>query len=62
MSLAVRTRFYNVLKDFIHHDDDQVRIFASSILGILAQVCRLLSGFVFTDVFVFLCNLHYIFE
>ncbi|XP_052734790.1 protein ILITYHIA [Vigna angularis] len=37
VSLAVRTRFYNVLKDLIHHDDDQVRIFASSILGILAQ-------------------------
>ncbi|KAK7332811.1 hypothetical protein VNO80_29566 [Phaseolus coccineus] len=37
VSSVVRNRFYSVLKDLIHHDDDQVRIFASSILGILTQ-------------------------
>ncbi|CAJ1961186.1 unnamed protein product [Sphenostylis stenocarpa] len=37
VSSAVRDRFYSVLKDLIHHDDDRVRIYASSILGILTQ-------------------------
>ncbi|GAV69761.1 LOW QUALITY PROTEIN: DUF3554 domain-containing protein/CLASP_N domain-containing protein/HEAT_2 domain-containing protein [Cephalotus follicularis] len=34
---AVRTRCYTLIKDLIHHDDDQVRISASSILGIISQ-------------------------
>ncbi|KAJ4721119.1 translational activator GCN1 [Melia azedarach] len=37
VSSAVRTRVYFVLKDLIHHDDDQVRISAASILGIMSQ-------------------------
>ncbi|KAH7543347.1 hypothetical protein FEM48_Zijuj02G0174600 [Ziziphus jujuba var. spinosa] len=37
ISSAVRARIYNLLKDLIHHDDDQVRITAASILGILSQ-------------------------
>lgn len=39
VSVAVRTRVYVLLKDFVHHDDDQVRNSAASILGILSQVC-----------------------
>jgi len=50
---AVKNRFYSGLKDLIHHDGDQVRIFAYSILGILAWVYRLLSELLFTDVFVY---------
>ncbi|KHN43147.1 Translational activator GCN1 [Glycine soja] len=37
LSSAVRTRFYSILKDLIHDDDDRVRTYASSILGILTQ-------------------------
>ncbi|KAK9919493.1 hypothetical protein M0R45_028084 [Rubus argutus] len=37
VSTAVRTRVYLQLKDLIHHDDDQVRISAASILGIMSQ-------------------------
>lgn len=37
VSVAVRTRVYVLLKDFVHHDDDQVRNSAASILGILSQ-------------------------
>ncbi|KAL2345847.1 hypothetical protein Fmac_007132 [Flemingia macrophylla] len=37
VSSAVRNRFYSVLKDLIHHDDDRVRMHAASILGILTQ-------------------------
>ncbi|OMO50913.1 Armadillo-like helical [Corchorus olitorius] len=37
VSPATRTRVYSLLKDLVHHDDDQVRIFASSILGIISQ-------------------------
>ncbi|XP_038891106.1 protein ILITYHIA [Benincasa hispida] len=37
VSSAVRTRVYTSLKDLIHHEDDQVRISAASILGILSQ-------------------------
>nr|KYP71848.1 Translational activator GCN1 [Cajanus cajan] len=37
VSSAVRNRFYGVLKDLIHHDDDRVRMHAASILGILTQ-------------------------
>ncbi|RXH82519.1 hypothetical protein DVH24_036860 [Malus domestica] len=37
VSSAVRTRLYSHLKDLIHHDDDQVRISAASILGITSQ-------------------------
>ncbi|TKY61324.1 Translational activator GCN1 [Spatholobus suberectus] len=37
VSSAVRNRFYSVLKDLIHHDDDRVRMYAASILGILTQ-------------------------
>ncbi|KAI9078431.1 hypothetical protein K1719_039650 [Acacia pycnantha] len=37
MSVAVRGRVYNILKELIHHDDDQVRTYAASILGILTK-------------------------
>ncbi|KAE9616079.1 putative translational activator Gcn1 [Lupinus albus] len=37
VSPAVRDRTYSVLKDVIHHDDDKVRIYAASIMGILTQ-------------------------
>ncbi|XP_019420925.1 PREDICTED: eIF-2-alpha kinase activator GCN1 isoform X4 [Lupinus angustifolius] len=37
VSSAVRDRTYSVLKDLIHHDDDKVRIYAASIMGILTQ-------------------------
>ncbi|KAK7337971.1 hypothetical protein VNO77_18565 [Canavalia gladiata] len=37
VSSAVRNRVFSVLKDLIHHDDDRVRIYAASILGILTQ-------------------------
>ncbi|XWS58445.1 hypothetical protein CRYUN_Cryun08bG0034400 [Craigia yunnanensis] len=37
VSPATRTRVYTLLKDLIHHDDDQVRMFASSILGVISQ-------------------------
>ncbi|XP_059439580.1 protein ILITYHIA isoform X2 [Corylus avellana] len=33
----VRSRVFILLKDMIHHDDDQVRISAASILGIISQ-------------------------
>lgn len=39
VSTAVRTRVYLQLRDMIHHDDDEVRISAASILGIMSQVC-----------------------
>lgn len=38
VSPATRTRIYTLLKDLIHHVDDQVRMFASSILGVISQV------------------------
>ncbi|XP_039048926.1 protein ILITYHIA-like [Hibiscus syriacus] len=37
VSPATRTRVYALLKDLIHQDDDQVRVFAFSILGVLSQ-------------------------
>ncbi|KAK7285862.1 hypothetical protein RJT34_20645 [Clitoria ternatea] len=37
VSSAVRSRFYDVLRDLIRHDDDRVRIYAAGILGILTQ-------------------------
>ncbi|KAM1692061.1 hypothetical protein FF1_033688 [Malus domestica] len=37
VSSAVRTRLYLQLRDLIHHEDDQVRISAASILGITSQ-------------------------
>ncbi|XP_024025150.1 protein ILITYHIA [Morus notabilis] len=37
VSSAVRTRVYVNMNDLIHHDDDQVRISAASILGITSQ-------------------------
>ncbi|XP_027348848.1 protein ILITYHIA isoform X2 [Abrus precatorius] len=37
VSSAVRNRVYSVLNDLIHHDDDRVRIYAASMLGILTQ-------------------------
>ena len=43
MSLAIRGRVYNTLKELIHHDDDQVRIYAASILGTLTMVCLFFS-------------------
>ncbi|KAG6738186.1 hypothetical protein POTOM_057794 [Populus tomentosa] len=38
VSDPVRVRVFSQLKDLIHHDDDQVRISAASILGITSQV------------------------
>lgn len=35
---AVRIRIFDLIKELMHNDDDQVRIFATSILGILSQV------------------------
>jgi len=40
LSSAVKTRVYMLLKDMIHHDDDQVRVSAADILGIISQVCH----------------------
>lgn len=37
VSPATRSRVYSVLQDLIHHDDDQVRMYASSILGVVSQ-------------------------
>ncbi|KAG7021005.1 Protein ILITYHIA [Cucurbita argyrosperma subsp. argyrosperma] len=37
VSSAVRTRVYTFLKDLIHHEDDQVRMSAASILGVISQ-------------------------
>ncbi|KAK9735623.1 hypothetical protein RND81_04G216500 [Saponaria officinalis] len=37
VSVAVRTRVYDVLKDLIDHEDDQVRTSAASILGITSE-------------------------
>ncbi|KAG6737448.1 hypothetical protein POTOM_058970 [Populus tomentosa] len=37
VSDPVRARVFSQLKDLIHHDDDQVRISAASILGITSQ-------------------------
>ncbi|XP_056168131.1 protein ILITYHIA isoform X1 [Syzygium oleosum] len=37
VSSAVKNRVYVLLKDMIHHDDDQVRISAADILGIISQ-------------------------
>ena len=38
VSDPVRVRVFSQLKDLIHHDEDQVRISAASILGITSQV------------------------
>lgn len=38
VSSAVKIRVYSVLKDLVYHDDDQVRVSAASILGIMSQV------------------------
>lgn len=35
---AVRVRIFDLLKDLMHHEDDQVRISATSMLGVLSQV------------------------
>lgn len=43
VSPAVRSRVYSLLKDLIHHDDDQVRISAAGILGIISQVQRIIQ-------------------
>ncbi|XP_019193918.1 PREDICTED: eIF-2-alpha kinase activator GCN1 isoform X16 [Ipomoea nil] len=37
VSSASRTRVYTLLKDLIYNDDDQIRICAASILGIISQ-------------------------
>ncbi|PSR89086.1 EIF-2-alpha kinase [Actinidia chinensis var. chinensis] len=37
VSSTVRTRVYIVLKDLIYDDDDQIRTYASNILGIISQ-------------------------
>ncbi|KAJ0229809.1 Protein ILITYHIA [Hirschfeldia incana] len=34
---AVRIRIFDLIKELMHNDDDQVRIFATSMLGILSQ-------------------------
>ena len=41
VSSTVRTRVYIVLKDLIYDDDDQIRTYASNILGIISQVCAI---------------------
>lgn len=46
---AVISRIYSVLKDLIHHEDDRVRMYAASVLGILTQVCRWLKKIAFTN-------------
>lgn len=38
MSSASRARVYTLLKDLIYNDDDQIRVCAASILGIISQV------------------------
>ena len=38
VSVAVRTRVYDSLKNLIDHEDDQVRTSAASILGIISEV------------------------
>jgi len=38
VSVAVRTRVYESLKNLIDHEDDQVRTSAASILGIISEV------------------------
>lgn len=35
---AIRIRVFGLLKDLMHHDDDQVRISTTSMLGVLSQV------------------------
>lgn len=35
---AVRIRIFDLLKDLMHSDGDQVRISATSMLGVLSQV------------------------
>ncbi|XP_010550811.1 PREDICTED: eIF-2-alpha kinase activator GCN1 [Tarenaya hassleriana] len=37
VSPAVRTRVFDLLRNLIHHDDDQVRISAANMLGVLSQ-------------------------
>ncbi|KAF2563371.1 hypothetical protein F2Q70_00016592 [Brassica cretica] len=34
---AVRIRIFDLIKELMHNDDDQVRIFATSMLGVLSQ-------------------------
>lgn len=38
MNASVRSRVFIFIKDWIHHDDEQVRIYVASILGIISQV------------------------
>lgn len=35
---AVRIRIFDLIKDLMHNDDDQVRISATSMLGVLSKV------------------------
>src|SRR5689334_18748685 len=46
---AVRIRIFDLLKDLMHHEDDHVRISATSMLGVLSQVGFLtcIANFVF---------------
>lgn len=41
VSSTFRTRVYTVLQDLICNDEDQIRASASSMLGIISQVCAI---------------------
>lgn len=45
VSVAVRARVCDLLKNFTDHEDDQVRISAASILGITSEVCDKINHF-----------------
>lgn len=47
---AVRIRIFDLIKELMHNDDDQVRIFATSMLGVLSQVG---GSYMPTELFVF---------
>ena len=53
VSSAVRTRVYTYLKDLIHHEDDQVRMSAASILGVISQV---LCNFYELYIYIYICK------
>lgn len=54
MSDPVRVRVFSQLKDLIHHDDDQVRISAASILGITSQVGLGILSILVLQIYVFI--------
>lgn len=57
VSSAVKTRVYMLLKDMIHHDDDQVRISGADILGIISQVCQKCSRPFYLLLFIFMSSM-----